>query len=86
MTGFPGVSLRKGGSQVGQPANRSSLSPTTVALGPGTVATSTVHIASSCNAPLSDTLRVYPPDQTAYVDVPAVVRACPATVDPVVRG
>ncbi len=83
MYGFPGVSLLLKGAQLGKPADRTPKRPTTVALKPGDQVQSQITIFSSCNAPLSDSLRVYPPDQTRYADRPIELRGCRMVVDPV---
>lgn len=83
MFGFPGVSLRAGGRQVGQPAVRSSVTAKNVRLAPGEQAEAQITDFSSCQAPLSDTVRIYPPNLTAFVDRPIQLRACRFEVDPV---
>ena len=67
MFGFP-VSLRLNNALLGKPAERSGKAPSTVTLKPGAQAVATVTDFSSCQAPVSDTVRVYPPNQRAFVD------------------
>jgi hypothetical protein len=86
MFGFPGVSLRLHGALVGKPAQRSRTAPRSVLLTPGAQGKVTVTDFSSCQAPVSDTVRVYPPDQTAFVDLPLALRACRVVVDPVTHS
>jgi hypothetical protein len=83
MTGFPGVSLRLNNALVGKPAERSRKAPVPVVLKPGAQANSELTDLSSCQAPVSDTVRVYAPDQRAFVDLPLGLRACRVIVDPV---
>jgi hypothetical protein len=83
MVGFPGVSLRLAGKLVGSPAARSSIPIKTVHLAPNGQAQAVVSDFSTCQAPLSDTVRVYPPNLTQYVDRPFQLRACRLQVDPV---
>ncbi len=84
--GYPGVSLRLAGKLVGQPAQRSGQPHGTVTLKPGGRAQAKIADFSSCQAPLSDKVRVYAPDQLAFVDLPMVLRACHLVVGPVTRG
>lgn len=86
LTGAPTVAARLAGADLGGPATTSSNPATTVPLAPGASATAVLSGPSTCDAPLSDTLRVTAPGTTGYVDVPAVVRGCPLTVDPVTGG
>jgi hypothetical protein len=83
MFGFPGVSLRLKGAQVGQPALRSPVAAHTVRLLPGEQAQAQITDFSSCEASLSDTVRVYPPNLKTFVDKPIELRACRFEVDPV---
>jgi hypothetical protein len=83
MTGFPGVSLRLGNAALGAPATRTTKAPTTVVLAPGAAASTTLSDVSTCQAALSDTVRVYPPDSTAFIDKPLVLRGCTLHIDPV---
>jgi hypothetical protein len=83
MVGFPGVSLRLAGKLVGSPAVRSSTPIKTVHLAPNGQAQAVVSDFSTCQAPLSDTVRIYPPNLTQYVDRPFQLRACRLQVDPV---
>lgn len=83
VMGFPGVSLRLAGALVGKPAERSTIKkPASVTLKPGAQAEAAITDLSSCQAPVSDKVRVYAPDQTAFVDLPLGLRACRIIVDP----
>ena len=84
MFGFPGVSLRRANALLGKPAQRSAKVPHTVSLKPGVQAEASVTVFSTCNANLSDAMRVYPPNSTQFVDRPAQLRGCTVVVDPVV--
>lgn len=83
MFGYPGVSLRLHNVLLGKPAARSIVKPKTVSLAPGAAAEATITDFSSCQAPVSDTVRVYAPDQTAFVDKPLELRGCRLFIDPV---
>lgn len=86
MRGFPGVSLRLHNALLGRPAEHSNVAPATVLLKLGQQAEARVTDFSSCQAPLSDTVRVYAPDQTEFVDRPLELRGCRLVVDPVTRS
>ncbi|MCU1658309.1 MAG: putative secreted protein [Pseudonocardiales bacterium] len=87
LFGFPGVSLRRANALLGQPADRSPKTPPhTVKLAPGEQAETTITDFSSCQAPLSDTVRVYPPNLREFVDKPLELRGCQIVVDPVTHS
>ncbi|MDP9091363.1 MAG: DUF4232 domain-containing protein [Actinomycetota bacterium] len=87
MFGFPGVSLRLQNSLLAQPAERTSDNPTSVRLAPGEHAQAQLTDNSSCQAPLSDTVRVYPPNLITFVDVtPFQLRGCTLRVAPVTHS
>jgi Protein of unknown function (DUF4232) len=83
MFGYPGVSLRLHGALLGQPAERSIKKPKTVPLAPGAAAETTITDFSSCQAPISDTVRIYAPDQKPFVDKALDLRGCRLFIDPV---
>ena len=83
MFGYPGVSLRLGGALLAAPAKRDTKAPATVHLAPGAQAQAQFTDFSSCQAPLSDAVRIYPPNLTAYVDRPGEFRGCSLVVEPV---
>lgn len=86
MFGFPGVSLRLNNALLGRPAERSGKAPSTVTLEPGAQAEASLTDFSSCQAPVSDTVRVYPPNQRAFVDRPLALRGCRVVIDPVTHS
>jgi len=83
LNGFPRVSLRLNNAALGQPAQRSAKTPSTVKLAPGKQAQAAITDFSSCQAPVSNAVRVYPPDQGEFVDLPLSLRGCRVVVDPV---
>lgn len=83
LYGYPGVSLRLNGAALAQSAGRTGAALTTVRLAPGAQGQSMLTDYSACQAPLSDTVRVYPPNTTAFVDRPLQVRGCQLVVAPV---
>ena len=63
LTGYPGVSMRRASAALGAPAlPNTAVSASTVHLAPGATAQTMLTDFSSCQAPLSDTVRVYPPN------------------------
>jgi hypothetical protein len=84
MQGFPGVSLRRNGALLGKPAARDNSTAKAVTLKAGQSATSDVLDFSTCQASLSDTVRVYPPDSLSFTDLPLDLRGCSLSVKPVV--
>ncbi|MDT4980649.1 MAG: hypothetical protein QOG07_2528 [Pseudonocardiales bacterium] len=83
MFGYPGVSLRLHNALLGNPAERSVVKPKSVSLAPGAAAEALITDFSSCQAPVSDTVRVYAPDQKPFVDKPLELRGCRLFIDPV---
>lgn len=75
--GYPGVSLRAGGQQIGAAAERDdSVTPTTITLKPGDSAHSQLRITnagafdeSACGPTQADEILVYPPDQTDSLSI-----------------
>jgi hypothetical protein len=86
MVGFPGVSLRLRGALLGQPAQRSGAAPKPVLLATGAQAQAAITDYSSCQAGISDTVRVYAPDQRDFVDLPLALRGCRLVVEPVTHS
>lgn len=94
LSGFPGVSfLDASGRQIGAPAQRNPITHNSVTLAPG--ATAYAHLSvtdpsvlAGCPATPVQQVRVYPPNQTEYVDIAAggvaVCARTPGTsIDPV---
>jgi hypothetical protein len=87
LTGYPSVTLLRGSTQLGQPATPDQTKPAgTVHLQPGDTAQALLTDFSSCNAPLSDTVRVSPPSSALTVDRPGVLRGCKVSVQPVTKS
>jgi Domain of unknown function (DUF4232) len=88
LAGFPGVSAYgTGGEQIGSPAARSGTGPVTpFTIGPDQtveaqlqLVVTIVHEPSLCTVAEAQGLRVYPPNDTAAVDVPFRFQACATT-------
>jgi hypothetical protein len=85
LTGFPGVELLDGGRPIGKPAQRSGQRIVTLTLAPSATVAAQLHDVTRCNAPLSDQVGVYPPNQTRQLRAALELRACALTIDPVRR-
>jgi hypothetical protein len=73
MYGYPGVSYLNGATQVAGAATRTGADPTQITLAPGAVAHSVVansNVACGTTTPAA-TVRIYPPDETAPIDLAA---------------
>jgi hypothetical protein len=101
LYGYPGVSALSGsGAQLGSPASwDSGFTPSTVVLAPGATSHVVLRIADVYNYPAADcapaaasSLRIYPPNNTAAVQLPFSFEACSKagplylTVRPVTAG
>ena len=86
LSGYPTVTLLYGGQVRVTASPAAGSAPKPVTLAPGKQAQALIEDTSSCNAPLSDTIRVVAPNQpagaTAY-ERPFQLRLCTVNVDPV---
>lgn len=81
LRGFPGVSLLDAsGSQLGEAAGREGPAGPSISLAPGEEASAVLHTSSAgiggACTPTSTRIRVYPPDTTIPLDIPAAYTAC----------
>jgi Protein of unknown function (DUF4232) len=83
LTGYPGVQLLLGGKPLGQPAVRTGKPVRTVRIAPGTSVSASLVDDSSCNASVSDSVQVYPPNRTERIVLKLALRGCLLHVDPV---
>jgi hypothetical protein len=83
LTGYPGIELLLGGKPLGQPAMRSGKPIQTVRIPPGTSVSANLVDDSSCNAAISDSVQVIPPNRTDRIVLKLALRGCRLTVDPV---
>jgi hypothetical protein len=83
LTGYPGIQLLLGGKPLGRPAVRSGQPIRTVRIAPGTSVSANLVDDSSCNAAISDSVQVIPPNRTDRIVVKLALRGCQLTVDPV---
>lgn len=83
LTGYPGIQLLLAGKPLGQPAVRSGKPIRTVPIPPGSSVSANLVTDSSCNASISDSVQVIPPNRTDRIVLKLALRGCPLTVDPV---
>lgn len=82
--GFPGLSaVTPAGEQLGQAATRSGDSPHEILVGPGQATSFTVRVSNahaydpaSCSPVTAAGLRIYPPNDTGWLDVAQQVTVC----------
>jgi hypothetical protein len=82
LTGYPQVTLRLNGKQIGQPSRPAQSVPHSINLKPGDTAESQLHDITNCQAPLSDMARITIPGTDQAIVRPLVMRACTLIVDP----
>lgn len=83
LTGYPGVQLLLAGKPLGRPATRSGKPIRTVRIAPGTSVSANLVDDSSCNAAVSDSVQVIPPNRTERIVLKLALRGCALQVDPV---
>jgi Protein of unknown function (DUF4232) len=82
LVGFPAVTLLRKGQVIGSASQPSSLGTSKLTLAAGDVAESILHdYTQTCNAPLSDSVRVRVPGSTTTAIRPTILRACILRVD-----
>lgn len=86
LTGFPGVQLLHAGAPLGVPAQRTNTPVHRVQIAPGDSVTAQLVDDSTCNATISDTVQVFPPNRTEKFVVPLALRGCSLHIDPVISS
>ena len=83
LGGFPGVSLRDAGGQLGASAQHNGPAEAPVLLAAGATAHTVLSVAnagnypaSACKPRTSSQVRMYPPGQTDFLTAPDVTQAC----------
>ena len=76
LNGYPTASLLRGGSAVGSVSAPASTATSRFVLEPGATAESLLRDFSTCQAPLSDQIRVVAPGSSITAVRPAQLRAC----------
>ena len=76
LTGYPIVTLLRGGAPVGRPSAAAGTGTSRFILASGATAESRLKDFSSCQAPLSDQIRVVAPGSSLTATRPGQLRAC----------
>jgi len=82
LSGYAGAVLQRNGRTLGQPAGRDKGKVATVTIPAGGTAQAMLSVSTSCQAQLSDKVRITPPGG-GYVDAPLALRGCPMTIGPI---
>jgi hypothetical protein len=82
LNGYPTVTLLRGGKRIGSASQPASTRASTYLLAPGATAESQLNDYVSCQAPLSDAIRVVVPGSTQTAVRPGQLRACTLRVGP----
>lgn len=83
MRGYPFARLRYRGQPLGEPATHNAGTVRTVVLKPGASAQAQLTAVSTCQAPISDHVRVRPPGISVWRNVALELRGCTLSIDPV---
>lgn len=75
------MQLRAGGAALGQPSTTAGGGAAAFRLGPTVKAQALVHGPSTCQAGVSDTMRITMPGLGSYTDAAVPMRGCPLLVD-----
>jgi hypothetical protein len=83
ISGYPAALLRLSGAPLGAPATHDPGSLKPINLRPGGSVQAQLTAITTCQAPVSDTLRITPPRTSRHVDRALRLRACTLSVGPV---
>lgn len=86
LQGYPYAQLVRGGKLIGKQAVHQASTTATVHLKPGASAQADISAVSSCNAVLSDHVRVSAPGSSTTVDLPDTLRNCSLSIKAVHRA
>ncbi len=81
LVGYPAVRLRAKGTYLGAPAAPARSNRPVLKLAPVSRAEARLHGPTTCNAALSDTVRISAPGQSTFTDVALVMRGCALIID-----
>jgi hypothetical protein len=85
VSGYPSAQLVRNGKALGRPANDNPGPVHTILLKPGQMAQAELTAVTTCQAPLSDAVRVSLPGQSDTADASMQLRACSLSVNPLQR-
>jgi hypothetical protein len=86
LRGYPFAQLRRNGAALGKPAVNNPGTVRTVMLRPNGSAQVQLTAVSTCQAPISDHVRIRVPGSTSSTDVAIELRGCSLSVDPIEPG
>jgi len=78
--GYAGVQLLRGGRPLGKPASTNGGPVPLIGLAPGKSVIARVSGPTTCNADVSDKVRISLPNVLGHVDKPLLMRACALVV------
>lgn len=82
LEGYPSVTLLRNGKQIGTASQPATPATSRRTVGPGETVQSDLSDFTTCQAPLSDTIRVVVPGSTQVYSRPLQLRACTLRVSP----
>jgi hypothetical protein len=86
LRGYPFAQLQYNGSDLGQPATDNPGTVRRIVLKPHGKAQVQLNAVSTCQAPISDHVRIRLPGSSTSTDVPLQLRGCKLSVDPFQPG
>lgn len=86
LRGYPFAQLRHNGAALGKPATHNAGPVRTVTLKPQDKAQVLLTAVSTCQAPISDHVRIRVPGSPTRTDVALELRGCALSVDPIEPG
>jgi hypothetical protein len=86
LRGYPFAQLRHNGAKLGKPAKHNPGTVRTIRLKPDGRAQVQLSAISTCQAPISDHVRIRVPGSPTSTDVPIELRGCALSVNPIEPG
>lgn len=86
VSGYPFAQLRYHGKQLGKPASDDPGTVRLITLAPGRSAQSQLTAVTTCQAPISDHVRVVAPHTGTAKTVAVQLRGCALSIDPLEAG
>lgn len=86
LRGYPFAQLLRSGRKLGKPATHNPGTVKTITLKPHASAQDQLTAVTTCQAPISDHVRVRVPGSPTSTDVAMQLRGCSLSVDPIQPG
>jgi hypothetical protein len=86
LRGYPFAQLRRNGRKLGRPASHNPGVVRTITLKPQDSAQVQLTAVTTCQAPISDHVRIRVPGSPTPTDVALQLRGCSLSVDPIESG